>query len=165
MKHEDVACTSDAFRRTLWSSGQWSWLQTHRSGVRLHALLDFLEKGSTQARGDKWGATWKKSSGSGLENWDQRPWGIRRADHATPLYLQKLALNFADNWRLLSLYSSLADWKATEFLSDVRELHAVCKHAYKSRATNCYLWTGEGGQMPYETKDFRYINTRYERVL
>jgi hypothetical protein len=26
--------------------------------------------GSSQPREDKWGATWKKSSGSGLENWD-----------------------------------------------------------------------------------------------
>jgi hypothetical protein len=26
--------------------------------------------GCTQTREDKWGATWKKSSGSGLENWD-----------------------------------------------------------------------------------------------
>jgi hypothetical protein len=35
--------------------------------------------------------------------------GIRRADHATPLYPQKLALNFAKKWLLLSQYSSLAD--------------------------------------------------------
>jgi hypothetical protein len=33
----------------------------------------------------------------------------RRADHATPLYTQKLALNFVDKWRSLSRYSSLAD--------------------------------------------------------
>jgi hypothetical protein len=33
--------------------------------------------------------------------------GIRRVDHATPLYPQKLALNFVDKWRSLSLYSSL----------------------------------------------------------
>jgi hypothetical protein len=35
--------------------------------------------------------------------------GIRCADHATPLYPQKLALNFADKWRSHSRYSSLAD--------------------------------------------------------
>jgi hypothetical protein len=43
---------------------------------------------------DKWGATWKKSSGSGLENLDSRPWGFRRADHATPLYPQKVGTKF-----------------------------------------------------------------------
>jgi hypothetical protein len=44
-----------------------------------------------------------------VENSDYRPWGMRRADHATPLYPQTLALNFGDKWRSLSRYSSLAD--------------------------------------------------------
>jgi hypothetical protein len=35
--------------------------------------------------------------------------GIRRTDHTTLLYPQKLALNFANKWRSLSRYSSLAD--------------------------------------------------------
>jgi hypothetical protein len=35
--------------------------------------------------------------------------GSARADHATPLYPQKLALNFVNKWRSLSRYSSLAD--------------------------------------------------------
>jgi hypothetical protein len=35
--------------------------------------------------------------------------GIRRADHVTPLYPQKLALNFVDKWRSISRYISLAD--------------------------------------------------------
>jgi hypothetical protein len=30
-------------------------------------------------------------------------------DHATPLYPQKLALNFTDKWLSLCRYSSLAD--------------------------------------------------------
>jgi hypothetical protein len=31
------------------------------------------------------------------------------ADHTTPLYPQKLTLNFVDRWWSLSRYSSLAD--------------------------------------------------------
>jgi hypothetical protein len=57
-----------------------------------------LERGPLSPWEDKWGATWKKSSGSSPENWDYWPWGIRRADHATPLYPQKLALNFGNRW-------------------------------------------------------------------
>jgi hypothetical protein len=29
-----------------------------------------LERGPLSPCDDKWGATWKKNSGSGLENWD-----------------------------------------------------------------------------------------------
>jgi hypothetical protein len=59
----------------LWSRGQSSWLLTQRSWVRFPVLPNFLRSsgsgtGSTQPREDKWGATWKKSSSSGLENWD-----------------------------------------------------------------------------------------------
>jgi hypothetical protein len=51
--------------------GQSSWLQTQRTQVRFSALPDFLtsigsETESTQPREQKWGATWKKCSGSGL---------------------------------------------------------------------------------------------------
>jgi hypothetical protein len=58
----------------LWSSGQNFWLPTQRSWIRFPILPNFLRSsgsgmGSTQPREDKWGATWKKSSGSGLENW------------------------------------------------------------------------------------------------
>jgi hypothetical protein len=35
--------------------------------------------------------------------------GVGRADHATLLYPQNLALNFVDKWWLLSRYSSFAD--------------------------------------------------------
>jgi hypothetical protein len=56
----------------LWSRGHSSWLQTHRSRVWFPTLPHFVSSsgsgtGSTQPREHKWGATWKKSSGSGLE--------------------------------------------------------------------------------------------------
>ena len=59
----------------LWSSGQSFWLQMQRSRVRFPAPPDFLSSsgsgtGSTQPREVNWGATWIKSSGSGLENGD-----------------------------------------------------------------------------------------------
>jgi hypothetical protein len=109
-----IANTNFVTRLPLWSCGQSSRLLTQRSRVRFPALPIFLHSSrsgtdSTQPHEDKWGATWKKSSGSGLENWNQRPWGFRRANHVTPFYPQKLALNFADKWRSLSRYSSLGD--------------------------------------------------------
>jgi hypothetical protein len=56
----------------LWSSGQSSWLQIQSSWVRFPALPDFLRSsgsvtGSTQPREDNWEATWKESTGSGLQ--------------------------------------------------------------------------------------------------
>jgi hypothetical protein len=62
-------------RLPLWSSSQSSWLLTQSSWVRFLGPPNFLHSsgsgtGSTQPCEDKWGATWKKSSGSGLENWD-----------------------------------------------------------------------------------------------
>jgi hypothetical protein len=50
----------------------------------------------------------RKSSGSGLET-DITAVGIRRIDHATPLYPQKADTNFADKRRSLGWYSSIAD--------------------------------------------------------
>jgi hypothetical protein len=52
---------------------QTSWLQAQRSRVQSPALPDLLNgsgsgTGPTQPREDKWGATWKKSSGCCLEN-------------------------------------------------------------------------------------------------
>jgi hypothetical protein len=51
--------------RPLWSSGQSSWLQIHRSPALFPALPDFPRSsesrtGSTQPREYNWGATWKK---------------------------------------------------------------------------------------------------------
>jgi hypothetical protein len=53
-----------------------------------------LERGLLSPCEDKWGATFKKV-------------GIRRADHATPLYPQKFAPNFVDKWQSISRYTSL----------------------------------------------------------
>jgi hypothetical protein len=68
-----------------------------------------LEQGLLRPCEDKWGATWNISCGSGLEKLRFTTVGIHRADHAPPLYQQKLALNFAKKWQTLSRYSSLAD--------------------------------------------------------
>jgi hypothetical protein len=63
------------YRPPLSSSSQSFWLITQRSRVRFPALPDFLSSsgsgtGPLGPYESKWGATWKKSSGSGLENWD-----------------------------------------------------------------------------------------------
>jgi hypothetical protein len=53
--------------------------------------------GSTQPREYNWGPTWKKKYRSLSRKSRLRPEGILRADYATPLYLQKLALTSATN--------------------------------------------------------------------
>jgi hypothetical protein len=80
----------------LWSSSHSSWLQIQRSRIRFPALPDFLRSsgpgpGSTQPREYNWGATWKKNSGSGLEN---REYGRRHPSRRPrgTLYPQKLVL-------------------------------------------------------------------------
>jgi hypothetical protein len=74
-----------------------SWLQIQSSRVRFPALQEFLRSSgsgtvSTQPREYNWGATWKKRSGSCLENGD---YGHRRSAALTtrhPAIRKKLAL-------------------------------------------------------------------------
>jgi hypothetical protein len=66
-----------------------------------------LERG-TEPREDNWGATWKDSSGSGLENRNLRPWGFVALTTRHPLSA-KVGINFGDKRRSHGRYSSLAD--------------------------------------------------------
>jgi hypothetical protein len=61
-----------------WSSGQSSWLLTRGPEFDSRRYQIFwvaagLERGPLSRCEDKWEATWKKISGSGLENWDSQP--------------------------------------------------------------------------------------------
>jgi hypothetical protein len=51
---------------------------------------------------------WVACREPGVESRNEQDFSFS-ADHATPLYPQKLTLNFVDKWRSLSRYSSLAD--------------------------------------------------------
>jgi hypothetical protein len=59
-------CYVEESRPPLWSSGQSSWLQIKRSGLDSRRYQIFWEVVGLE-REYNWGATWKKSSGSGLE--------------------------------------------------------------------------------------------------
>jgi hypothetical protein len=80
-------------RLPLWSSGQSSWLQIRRPrfDFRHYQKNSGPGTGSTQPREYNWGATWKKSCGSCLEN---REYGLRdpsRCPRGT-IYPQKLTI-------------------------------------------------------------------------
>jgi hypothetical protein len=83
----------------------FSYNQTSRQAHRIQQekMLHAAHRNQYKNTDVIYRATWKKSSGSGLENWDKRWQGIRRADHVTPLYPQNLALYFVDKWWSLSV--------------------------------------------------------------
>jgi hypothetical protein len=82
-------------RPPLWSSGQSSWLQIRRPGFDSRHYQGKKSSGSgtgsTQPREHNWGATWKKSSGSCLENPEYDHRDPSRWPRGT-LYPQKLAI-------------------------------------------------------------------------
>jgi hypothetical protein len=81
--------------------------------VRFPVLPDFLRNsgsgtGSTQPREYNWGASWKKSSDSGLEIREYGSRDLSRLPRGA-LYPQKLALTSPTKWRSLGRHSSLLD--------------------------------------------------------
>jgi hypothetical protein len=104
---------------SLWSNGHSTWLKIQRFRLRFPVLREFQRSigsrmGPTQPREDKW-ATRKKSSGSGLDDWDRRLWEIHRADHATSLYPQKVGTKFRRPVAVDQSVSFACGLKATEF--------------------------------------------------
>jgi hypothetical protein len=93
-------------------SGYRSRIQISRFRVR--TLADFLRSsgfgtGCTQPNEDNWVTTWIKSSGSGIEHLDKRPFGPDALTTRHLLYLQKVSTNFPGQRWQLSRYSQLTD--------------------------------------------------------
>jgi hypothetical protein len=105
-------------RPPLWSSGQSFWLQIQRSVFDSRYYQIFwvvgLERGALSLVSTIEELLERKNSGSGLET-EITAVGIRRADHATPLYPLKLALTSPTSGGR-SVYVFLSRTKATELL-------------------------------------------------
>jgi hypothetical protein len=99
--------------------------------VRFPALPDFLRSngsgtGSTQPREYNWGATWKEKVGAPVYKTEITAVGIRWADHAAPLYPQKIALtSLASGGRSIGIVRSRT--KATELVWVLDETYLLLK--------------------------------------
>jgi hypothetical protein len=100
-------------RPPLWSSGQSSRLQIQRSGFDYRRYQIFwevvgLERGPLSLLSTTEELRERKSSSSGLEN---RHYGRRGFAELTTRHhsIRKVGINFADKWRSLCRYSSLAN--------------------------------------------------------
>jgi hypothetical protein len=87
---------SELHRPPLWSSGQSSWIQIQRSGFDSRSYQIFwqvvgLERGPLSHVSATEDLLGRKNSGSSLES-REYGLGIHHADHAIPLYPQKLEL-------------------------------------------------------------------------
>jgi hypothetical protein len=87
----EFICHVEKSRQPLWSSSQSSWLQNQRSGSDSRYYQVWVWNGSTQPREYNWGAAWRKSSGSSLENREFGHGDTLRWPRNT-VYPQKLAL-------------------------------------------------------------------------
>jgi hypothetical protein len=96
-------------RLSLWYSGQSSWLQIQRSGFDFRSYQIFwevvgLERGPLSLVSTIEELLGRKSRGSVLRPWES----VAMATRHPPLSA-KVYTNFADGWRSLGRYSSLAD--------------------------------------------------------